>query len=57
MARHTSDLAKMKTIMEQKGVQNGNQRELLVDSESAKKEFDTKQQLIEFMVHAADVST
>ena len=43
MARHTSDLAKMKTIMEQKGVQNGNQRELLVDCESAKKEFDTKQ--------------
>jgi len=43
MARHTSDLAKMKTILEQKGVTNGNQRELLVDSESAKKEFDSKQ--------------
>lgn len=43
MARHTSDLAKMKTILEQKGVSNGNQRELLVDSESAKKEFDSKQ--------------
>ena len=57
MARHTSDLAKMKTIVEQKGVEEGKNRELLVDLESPKKEFDTKQQLLEFAVHAADVST
>lgn len=30
---------------------------MLVDKDSAKKEFDSKQQLIEFVVHAADVST
>lgn len=57
MARHTSDLAKMKTTMEQKGIKEGNRRELLVDRESHKKEFDSKQLLLEFAVHAADVST
>ena len=57
MARHTSDLAKMKTVLEQKGILNGENRELLVDCESLKKEFDTKQALLEFIVHAADVST
>ena len=43
MARHTSDLAKMKTILGQKGIVNGKDRELLVDKESPKKEFDSKQ--------------
>ena len=57
MARHTSDLAKMKTTLEQKGISGGNKRELIIDNESPKKEFDTKQQLLEFTVHAADVST
>ena len=57
MARHTSDLAKFKTILEQKGITSGNKRELLIDRESPKKEFDSKQQLLEFAVHAADVST
>ena len=57
MARHTSDLAKIKTLMESKGVSQGQNRELLVDHESHKKEFDSKQMLIEFAVHAADVST
>ena len=42
MSRHTSDLAKMKTVLEQKGIANGENRELLVDCESLKKEFDTK---------------
>ena len=42
MARHTSDLAKMKTIMEKKGIQNGENRALLIDNESHKKEFDSK---------------
>lgn len=57
MARHTSDLAKMKTILQQKNIVNGNDRSLLIDKESPKKEFDSKQQLLEFAVHAADVST
>lgn len=57
MARHTSDMAKIKTIVDQKGISNGNKRELLVDRESNKSEFDSKQQLLEFSVHAADVST
>ena len=42
MARHTSDLAKMKTLLEQRGITNGNKRELLIDRESHKKEFDSK---------------
>lgn len=57
MARHTSDLAKMKTIVEQKSIQNGEGRQQLIDFTSNKTEFDTKQQLLEFCVHAADVST
>ena len=57
MAKHTTDLAKVKTFLEQKGISNGNNRELLVDRDSHKKEFDSKQQLLEFAVHAADVST
>ena len=57
MARHTSDHAKMKTILSEKGITNGNQRELLIDRTSHKTEFDSKQQLLEFAVHAADVST
>ena len=57
MARHTSDLAQMKTFIEQKGISGGQNRSLLVDRESPKKEFDSKQQLLEFTVHAADIST
>ena len=43
MAKHTSDLAKVKTYLEQKNISNGNNRELLIDRESHKKEFDSKQ--------------
>ena len=57
MAKHSSDLANMKTLIEQKNVVQGNNRELLIDRDSTKKEFDSKQKLIEFCVHAADVST
>lgn len=57
MARHTSDLAKMKTLMEQKNVSTETGRQDLIDHTSHKTEFDSKQQLLEFCVHAADVST
>lgn len=57
MARHTSDLAKIKTFLEQKTILNGENRESFIDRDSHKKEFDSKQQLFEFAVHAADVST
>ena len=57
MARHTSDLAKIKNVMMTKTVKNGANRELLIDYETLKKEFDSKQVLIELCVHAADVST
>jgi|Transcript_11621 hypothetical protein len=57
MARHSSDLANMKTNIEQKAINKGSNRELLIDRESHKKEFDSKQQVLEFCVHAADVST
>ena len=57
MARHTSDLAKVKNVMMTKAVKLGANREHLIDLESLKKEFDSKQVLIELCVHAADVST
>lgn len=57
MARHTSDLAKIKTLVEQKAIANGVNREMLIDRTSHKTEFDSKQFFFEFAVHAADVST
>lgn len=57
MAKHSSDLANIKTAIEQKSIQAGIGREALIDRGSHKKEFDSKQQLLEFCVHAADVST
>ena len=57
MARHSSDLANIKTLIEQKNITQGNCRELLIDCETHKKEFDSKQKLLEFCVHSADVST
>ena len=42
MARHTSDLGKFKTTLEQRGITGGNKRESLIDRESPKKEFDSK---------------
>ena len=57
MARHTGDLNKIKNTMATKFVKQGANRELLIDYETLKKEFDSKQILIELCVHAADVST
>ena len=57
MARHVSDLASFKSLMEQKGIKNGVNQCNIIDKDSAKKEFDSKQQLLEISVHAADVST
>ena len=57
MARHSKDLANIKNLMEQKMIKNGVNCEELIDKSSTKAEFDSKQQLLEFIVHAADVST
>ena len=57
MARHVSDLANFNSLMEQKGIKAGNNQELIIDNESSKKEFDSRQTLLEITVHAADVST
>ncbi len=57
MARHVSDLTSFKSLMEQKGVKAGQNQQNIIDKDSAKKEFDSKQQLLEISVHAADVST
>ena len=57
MARHVSDLASFKSLIEQKGIKNGVNQSNIIDKDSAKKEFDSKQQLLEISVHAADVST
>jgi hypothetical protein len=57
MARHTSDLAAFKNLMDAKQVKNGENASKLVDLETPAKEFESKQQLLELCVHATDVST
>ena len=57
MARHASDLNNMKTLLEQKGIVDGQNQDKVVDKSSTKLEFNSKQTLLEFVVHAADVST
>ena len=57
MARHAADLNNFKTLLEQKGIENGQNQAEIIDCETPKKEFDSKQTLIEFIVHSADVST
>jgi len=57
MARHVSDLATVKNLLEQKQVKGGENAHLLVDMETPAKEFETKQLVLELVVHAADVST
>ena len=57
MSKHFKDLTSIKALMAQKGVVEGKNQHLLIDRESATKEFDSKQQLIELVVHASDVST
>ena len=43
--------------METKNIKAGENRELIIDTESSKKEFESRQVLLELIVHAADVST
>ena len=57
MARHVSDLANFNSLLEQKNVKNGANRSKVIETDSAKKEFDSKQLVLEIIVHAADVST
>ena len=57
MARHVSDLATFTGLMESKGIVQGKNKEMIIDYENSKKEFESRQTLIELLVHAADVST
>ena len=57
MARHASDLNNIKTLLEKHQIVEGKNQENIVDTSSAKLEFDSKQTLLEFALHAADVST
>ena len=57
MARHFTDLTNFKSVMASKNITNGKNQAAMIDKESATKEFDSKQQLMEMIVHAADVST
>ena len=57
MARHVSDLATFTSLMESKGIAQGKNQEMIIDYDSSKKEFESRQTLIELLVHAADVST
>lgn len=57
MARHTSDLASFKNLMDAKQVKNGENASKLIDLDTPAKEFESKQLLLELCVHATDVST
>ena len=43
MSKHFKDLTSIKALMAQKGVIDGKNQHLLIDRESATKEFDSKQ--------------
>jgi hypothetical protein len=57
MARHVTDLSSFKSLLEQRDIKDGLNTDKIIDNSSAAKEFDSKQQLIEICIHAADVST
>lgn len=57
MARHVADLAAFKNLMDAKQVKNGVNADKLVENDTPAKEFESKQQMLEIFVHAADVST
>lgn len=57
MARHVTDLGSFKSIMETREIKAGKNIDKVIDYSSTAKEFDSKQQLIEICLHAADVST
>ena len=43
--------------MERKQIKDGVNQANIIEADSAKKEFDSRQTLLEIAVHAADVST
>jgi len=57
MAKHAEDLATFKRTLELKNVSklNQNAKELL-DNTSVKTKFDSQQQVMDLVLHAADVS-
>lgn len=57
MARHVSDLTSFQSLIESKQIKNGVNQSNIIETDSAKKEFDSRQILLEITVHAADVST
>jgi hypothetical protein len=57
MARHVTDLSSFKSILERRNIKNGENATKIIDHSTAAQEFDSKQQLIEICLHAADVST
>lgn len=58
MARHVADLASFKSLIEQRGIdKSGTNAHLLVDHESPARVFDSQQQILEMIVHSADIST
>lgn len=58
MSRHNKDHAQFKELLAAKEITGGNDNIMnLVDKSDEKKEFESKQFLLEMCVHAADVST
>ena len=57
MARHFNDLTNFKQALVAKNIECGVNQSSIIDKESATKEFDSKQQLLEMTIHASDVSS
>lgn len=56
MACHTQDLANFKSLLESKGIKNGENLELLADKSDPKKLVKSQQQVLEISLHSSDVS-
>lgn len=56
MANHTTELANFKSMLEAKGVRNGENIENLIKQDGAKDIFKTQQQVLDMCMHANDIS-
>jgi len=56
MANHTTELANFKSMIEAKGVKNGENIENLINQDDPKDVFKTQQQVLDMCMHANDIS-
>ena len=56
MAKHASDLSALKSLVETKGIKNGENAHLLINKENDLSLFKSQQFLLETALHSCDVS-